>query len=270
MMKMDQQQLPKSDAEEGETIVHTEDVHERDIVSKIEQLNMQDQKDPITNPEEGDEEEPQFPLEELSVTTQPPQPKKQTHPDAMREVRAMIVAALPAPPMPIMVSREIMDEAFVTTSTCSSHDLIAHLMNIACTCATDKQNEDRALLQARLQMELFEAVDAWRSGEPDLALVLPPVAWSYRVLSDFTRKYVQSYLPGSGGEDVRFVQPHEVDRTHLVHRRAVDFHKAQDLLYGKCRMLTVGKKGERYARNYDHVSYPELVQMSVARILDAK
>jgi hypothetical protein len=197
--------------------------------------------------------------------------KHTTRTDAMREVRSMIVAALPVPPMPIMVSRELADENFAASSTCSSHDLIAHMMNIACTCATEKQNADRALLQTQLQADLFEAVDSWRASEPDPLLVLPPIAWTYRVLGEFTRRYVQSYLPDPAkDQDVRFVPVHEVDRTHAVHRRAVEFQKAQDLLYGKCRMLTVDKKGERYARSYDHMSYAELVQMSVARILDSK
>lgn len=200
-----------------------------------------------------------------------PNPQIKPHPDAMREVRAMTVAALPVPPMPIMVSRELAGENFVSSSTCSSHDLIAHLMNVACTCATERQNAERALIQARLQAELFDAVDSWREREPDPLLVLPPIAWTYRVLGDFTRKYVQSYMPDAQREqDLRFVPAHEIDRTHAVHRRAVEFQKAQDLLYGKCAMLTVGKKGDRYARSYDHMSYAELVQMSVARILDAK
>lgn len=199
-------------------------------------------------------------------------PRAVHHPDAMREVRAMIVAALPLPPLPIMVSRELAgEEGAFAASCCSSHDLLAHLMNIACTCATEKQNSERAALQIRLQADLFDAVDSWREAEPDPLLVLPPIGWTYKTLCDFTRKYVQSYLPDPArDQDLRFLPLHEVDREHPVHARAIEFHKAQDLLYGKCRLLTVARRGERYARSYDTLSYAELVQMSVARILDSK
>ena len=216
----------------------------------------------------------ELPMASLSLSTPAPPPPKASHQrsggDAMREVRSMIVAALPLPPMPVMVSREVAGDNFVSSACCSSHDLLAHLMNIACTCATDKQNAERALVQTQLQAELFDAVDSWRRSEPDMLLVLPPIAWTYRIMGEFTRRYVQSYMPDPGrDQDVRFVPVHEIDRTHPVHIRAMEFQKAQDLLYGKCKMLTVGKKGERYARTYETMSYAELVQMSVARILDS-
>ena len=41
---------------------------------------------------------------------------------------------------------------------CNSHDLIAHLMNIACTVATERQNKTRAELQAQCQASLFAGV----------------------------------------------------------------------------------------------------------------
>ena len=194
-----------------------------------------------------------------------------SHPDAMREVRAMIVAALPVPPMPVMASREVDGDLFSGSSCCSSHDLLAHLMNIACTCATAQQNAARAELQIKLQADLFEAVDDWHRDEKDDTLVLPPINWTYKALGDFTRKYVQSYMPDpTRDQDVRFLPVHDIDRTHPVHARAIEFQKAQDLLYGKCRLLTVARRGERYARSYESMSYAELVQMSIARILDSK
>ena len=75
----------------------------------------------------------------------------------MREIRAMIMSALPCPPMPVMSSREV--DGFCEEQFCSSHDLLAHLMNVACTVSTQEQNQNRAEIQARLQGELFDKVD---------------------------------------------------------------------------------------------------------------
>ena len=76
----------------------------------------------------------------------------------------------------------------------------------------------------------------------------------------FTRRYIQSYLPDPSREqDLRFIPFHEIDRTHPVHRKALEFQKGQDVVYGKCRAVS---------RNYEIMSYAELVQMSVLRILE--
>jgi hypothetical protein len=187
-----------------------------------------------------------------------------THRDGMREIRAMIVAALPCPPMPVMASREVEDEpGCYEGKCCSSHDLLAHLMNIACTAATEKQNCTRALLQAGIQEEMFSKVDEWKAGnDASVHAMLPPAEWSYQLMGDFTRKYVQSYMADPArAQDVRLLPMSDINRTHPVHIRALEFQKAQDLLYGKCAMIT---------RDYERMSYAELVQVSVARIIESE
>ena len=154
---------------------------------------------------------------------------------------------------------------------CSSHDLIAHLMNIACTVGTDHQNRARAVRQTNLQAEMFSAIDAWHEenngkvgdAHDTTMMKLPPVEWTYEVMGRFSRLYIQSYMPDPSKEqDVRFVPFLEIDRTHAVHTKALEFQKAQDTLYGKCRL-------ECIRRNYDTMSYAELVQLSVARIIES-
>jgi hypothetical protein len=156
---------------------------------------------------------------------------------------------------------------------CSSHDLIAHLMNIACTVGTDRQNRARAVRQTNLQAQLFSAIDDWHEENNGKvgntadgaapALKLPPVEWTYEVMGRFTRLYIQSYMPDpSKDQDVRFVPFLEIDRTHAVHTKALEFQKAQDTIYGKCRLECV-------RRSYDTMSYAELVQLSVARIMES-
>lgn len=191
--------------------------------------------------------------------TQPQQYVYQ-HCDGMREIRAMIISALPCPPMPVMSSKEV--DGVCDEHSCSSHDLLAHLMNVACAVCTQKQHQARAEMQARLQGELFDKVDEWKRSQPDTAL--PPVEWSYQVLGEFTRRYAQSYMADPSKEqDVRFLPVTDIDRYHTVHVKAVEFQRAQDVLYGKCSQDLIGK------RAYERMSYPELVQVSIARILES-
>ena len=146
---------------------------------------------------------------------------------------------------------------------CSSHDLIAHLMNIACTLATDNQNTARAEMQTQLQAALFAEVDSWAAGATGTDN-LPRVDWSYQTMAAFTRKYIQSYMPDPAKQqDIRFLPVTEIDRTHPVHRKALEFQKAQDVLYGKCSSALVK------SRPYESMSYAELVQVSVLRILES-
>ena len=112
--------------------------------------------------------------------------------DALREIRAMVNLALPAPPLPMIISRPLQDEAgfmMSDTQVCSSHDVIAGLQNAVCTLATKKQNRDREYLQIRLNADLMDKVDEWNAmamrhpKEP----LLPPHEWSYNVMCEFTR-----------------------------------------------------------------------------------
>ena len=147
---------------------------------------------------------------------------------------------------------------------CSSHDLIAHLMNIACTVSSEKQNMARAASQTCIHASLFAKIDAWNEENrfSTAPLCLPPVEWTYNVMSEFTREYIRSYMPDPSKEqDLRFLPFLEIDRTHPVHFKALDFQKGQDVLYGTCRMPGL--------RGYSVMSYAELVQLSVVRILES-
>jgi hypothetical protein len=201
-----------------------------------------------------------------AIAAKPPAAPAAFHKDALREIRAMAIAALPCPPMPIMACRESDGECSCVEQelqSCSSHDLLAHLMNLASTTATEKRNAQRSALQTEVQAALFKAVDAWQKlNDPHcLHRRLPPVDWTYETMGKFTRNYIRTYMPDPSKEqDVRFLPYLQVDRTHPVHRKALEFQKAQDVLYGKCRMPH---------RDLERMSYAELLQHSVQRIMEA-
>lgn len=206
-------------------------------------------------------------------------PHANRHPDGMREIRAMALAALPFPPLPVMACREIEGEcSFVEAElqSCSSHDLLAHLMNVSCKHGTEHMALDRAAYQAAAQAELFAKVDAWHASadEANRAKVdakdrvhLPPPQWSYEALCTATRLYVQAYMADpKKPQDVRFLPMTDIDMGHFIRRKAVQFQNAQDILYGPCKYLR-----ERCTqRAYERMSYAELVQVSIARILDSR
>lgn len=194
-------------------------------------------------------------------------PEPTFHPDGNREIRSMILAALPMPPMPILACKELQGEqSFVDSDlkAISSHDLIAHLMNISCTVVCREKNEERKQLQWKIQEDLFRQLDEWQAkhdpkGEEQL---LPPPEFGYGLLGEITRLYIQSYMPDpTNVQDVRFLPAEDIDKSHVVWKRTLEFQKAQDVLYGPC---TYGKSS---ARNLKDMEYRELVQHSVRRML---
>ncbi len=89
--------------------------------------------------------------------------------------------------MPIMVCRELDGECSCVEQdlqSCSSHDLLAHVMNLASTTATKKRNAQCSALQTEVQAAMFEAVDAWQKlNDPHcLHRRLHPVDWTYEAM----------------------------------------------------------------------------------------
>lgn len=111
---------------------------------------------------------------ERPVSSTPPMLQ---HPDGNREIRAICMATLPCPPIPVMASREDADEVgarpppprpghplgtvlCLTTgrarpqgnrtcgdATANSHDLVAHLMNVRAAAGQDDVNTARGVMQ---------------------------------------------------------------------------------------------------------------------------
>lgn len=189
----------------------------------------------------------------------------QLHPDGNREIRSMTMVALPLPPLPLMVSQELEGEhSFVDPDhkMASSHDLIAHLMNVACAVASSSVNHSRMKKQTEVVDALFERVDAWQDEhDPEGSLsMVPDEAWCSNLIMEFTRLYTACYLSTSC-PDLRFAQPSEIDRTHVVHKKALEFQLAQDVLYGP----TIHS-----SKKLHEMTFSELLQHSIRRMLEAR
>jgi hypothetical protein len=189
------------------------------------------------------------------------------HPDGNREIRSMTMAAMPLPPIPIMVCKELEGESsFVAPDhkVASSHDLVAHFINVACAVASSAVNSKRMSLQSDIERQLFARVDEWQDNHDPSGTYckVPSAEWCYDVVSEFSRIYISSYLNGkSAAVDIRFAPSSEIDKSHVVHRMALEFQRAQDVLYGKSRWAHVPLQ---------EMSFAELVQHSVRRMLESR
>jgi hypothetical protein len=110
--------------------------------------------------------------------------------DSVREVRAMILLSMPCPPMPMLMSKEVMDEtSFVHTENvpCNSHDLIAHLLNkaAAAKCCGEKLHPRRRVYQQNATKILHSRFDDWKLANTDTEI--PPIDISYGFFAEFTR-----------------------------------------------------------------------------------
>ena len=178
------------------------------------------------------------------------------HPDGNREIRSMAIAALPIPPLPLMVCQEIEGEnSFVSSQHkfCSSHDLIAHLMNVTCAVASASVNQKRMEDQSLVLQGMFDRVDAHVSAG------IPSEEWCYDALCDCTRQYVGTYVQKKC-LDLRFAPASEIGRDHAVFRKIIDFQQAHDILYGPLDLQ---------GKSYKDMTYAKLVQLSVQRIVSA-
>jgi hypothetical protein len=179
--------------------------------------------------------------------------------DSAREVRSMILLSMPCPPMPMLMSKEVQDQ--VESVGCNSHDLLAHLLNKA-TAANScgiELHPKRKVLQVEAHKLLCQRFDEWQAENQDLEV--PPLETSYSFFAEFTRAYIHSYMEDPTRQlDIRFEPANYVGSNTEVHIRTRDFAKAQEVLFGA--QVSTG-------RSVDAMAYPEFVQLSARRILQA-
>lgn len=168
------------------------------------------------------------------------------HRDGAREVRSMVLACLPVPPMPMIVSREARDtEGGQCIEACatSSHDVIAHLLNLAASRGDGLLNRDREARQIQANERLLQEIDSME-GVP--AHALDERAWTS--FARFTTMYIACFSSaGSPLPDCRFLQPSDVPQGHPVALQAADHARGHDALFGP----VPGVQGPHDARSYE-------------------
>lgn len=153
--------------------------------------------------------------------------------DTYREVRSMILVALPCPPLPVIACRPVDGESsFVAEQyvISDSHDLLAHLLNIRAACLQTQVDTERELLQRQACDKLVQEFDKWAANKPasaDPYGYLPPVETSYSFFCHFIREYVATFTRCKGLPDIRMPNVADIGREHSVAKNAIRFAKVR-------------------------------------------
>lgn len=180
--------------------------------------------------------------------------------DGAREVRAMVLASLPVPPMPLMVSRRLEDEHGTTMSSdnvASSFDVVAHLLNLAASTGNHSLNQSRAIRQHKVHDALLKEIDSVPDLDCQAGL---DAAWV--AFARFTTDYIGCFMAASSArQDTRFCDPAQVPLGCPVHLQAAGHALAHDELFGPVAHGGV-------APDYHSMGYTALVHRAAWRLRD--
>lgn len=128
------------------------------------------------------------------------------------ELRAMILAALPYPPIPVVLRTIDEDNRLEDYVVQTTHDILSHLLEDACVRHTVSQNKSRQKLQQSvLRQFLEELVKDGLQSVPDL----------YKTFCKFSNMHIGTYLCSVSSSrplpEVRFEPLHSVCKGDPVH-----------------------------------------------------
>jgi hypothetical protein len=164
----------------------------------------------------------------------------------------MVLALMPAPPMPCIVSLQLGGENHTTTGhAANSHDLLAHFINLSSTALLPKDRTALDLMKERQGAALKKLVDAADSS-PDEGVM-------WEAFGAYIREELEARLGGKQ-IDLRFLSMASVGEGGAIHKAAVSHSIGHDHLYGPLP----GAEGVL------GFTYRELVCRSWARIRSSK
>ena len=143
--------------------------------------------------------------------------------DVNREIRGMILAALPYPPLPVMLKGMDEENRLTDERVVNSHDIIAQMINVAACRQDKKANGDRKMRQG-LVLSGFIA-DLVKDG-------VVSVEKLYEILCRRTQEHVSTYLPEncSSMSAICFLPSKSVCKGDSVHAKMCDYMAAQAVL----------------------------------------
>jgi len=112
------------------------------------------------------------------------------HPDGAREIRAMVLASIPIPPMPAIGSKRLEDEHGTVenhTSAFCSFNMIAHMLNICAKHRNESADIQRKQLQKLADDKLFAQIDAFDNLPLDITDIWPIFCEYKRSVLDLTK-----------------------------------------------------------------------------------
>ncbi len=144
--------------------------------------------------------------------------------DSTQELRAMILAALPYPPLPIMLRRFEDGNRLGSEVLQTSHDILSNLLTEACVKCTVKENVERQERQRTLLREFL--AELVKDG-----LQAPPQ--HYQTLCKYTQLHIATYMrEGAPVPEMRLMPFDHVCKGDYVHVRMCDYMAAQARILG--------------------------------------
>jgi hypothetical protein len=175
--------------------------------------------------------------------------------DETQELRAMIMAALPYPPLPVTLVRvEDGSDRLCDGVLQTSHDILSNLLKQACVTHTVSENKERQRRQQELLREFLRAIV--QNG-------LQPPPELYRTLCDFSQRHIATYIKGAqSAPEIRFEPLDSVCKGDAAHRRMCDYMAAQ----GRLLELSAGLSAQDWACR----EYVDMLLISRARLVSER
>lgn len=148
--------------------------------------------------------------------------------DSTQEIRAMILAALPLPPLPVIVQQLDEDNRVVGEKIQTSHDVLSNLMLHACARNSPKENAERKRRQLDVLKSLLEQLCKLEKNPKTL----------YDVYCHHTSLHMATYIPADGCMPPMTYAPlSSVCKGDYAHRKMCDYMAGQAILLQENRFL---------------------------------
>lgn len=133
-------------------------------------------------------------------------------------MRAIILSMLPYPPLPVMGKR-FEENRLGSEMVISSHDIISHLLEVACV--HDKHDDNQKRLQR--QRTVMSTLETELKGTKDPRAL-------YAIYCKNTAAHIACYYPESCAPELRFMPLDHCCRGDSVHRLFCDYMAAQSVI----------------------------------------
>lgn len=173
--------------------------------------------------------------------------------DSTQELRAMILSALPLPPLPVVVQQLDEDSRVVGEKLQTSHDVLSNLLLHACARNSPKENETRRARQQEVLRSLIQCMSnrGQLQSPPDL----------YGTYCHHTRLHMATYIPADGAlPPMNFAPLSSVCKGDYAHRKMCDYMAAQAVILEEPNGLS--------AQDWLCREYADMLTLARGRVLE--
>ena len=139
--------------------------------------------------------------------------------DSNQELRAMILCALPYPPLPVSAKRFEEGNRLGDSTVISTHDIISQLLEAACVQKRLADNAQRMYRQMAVMDDLYTALNQ----------VQDP-SGVYSVYCKYSAGHIATYFPIGCAPELRFMPLDYCCRGDQVHKKLCEYMDAQIIL----------------------------------------